>query len=181
VRILITGASGAGATTLGEVLSSRMVIRHLDTDTWFWVPTDPRFTTWRSPSVRLALALRDLGEQPDAVVSGAVMGWGAPLEDAFDLVVFLYVNADVRMARLKAREMRRFGRIDPDFIQWAAQYDEGPSQGRSLKMHNDWLARLRCPVLRIEGDTTVNDRVAQVVQRCTELGLWNEKTRRHAT
>jgi hypothetical protein len=58
---------------------------------------------------------------------------GEALEHAFDLVVFLYVPTPIRLARLKLREERRFGKTDPEFLEWAAQYDAGTAEGRSLR------------------------------------------------
>jgi hypothetical protein len=54
------------------------------------------------------------------------------LEESLSLVVFLTVPAEIRVARLGERELRRFGRVDPAFFAWAAQYDEGRLDGRSL-------------------------------------------------
>jgi hypothetical protein len=35
--------------------------------------------------------------KPGAVVAGSIVGWGAELEDAFDLIVFVYLDASVRL------------------------------------------------------------------------------------
>jgi cytidylate kinase len=43
------------------------------------------------------------------VLSGSIVCWGDVLVPTFDLVVFLYVPAEVRLARLRAREQERFG------------------------------------------------------------------------
>lgn len=101
---------------------------------------------------------------PRLVLSGSVLGWGAEVEDGFDLIVFLYVEADLRMERLRRRETGRFGAPDPAFLEWAAQYDAGPPEGRSLAKHTAWLAARRCPVLRLEGDQSTAERVGRVLQ-----------------
>ena len=94
-----------------------------------------------------------------------MVGWGRALEDSFDLVVFLYLDADLRIARLREREQRVLGHVDPAFLAWAAQYDAGPSEGRSLAKHRAWLAERTCPVLELPGDLTVDARVAAVLAR----------------
>jgi adenylate kinase family enzyme len=38
-RIHITGASGAGVTSLGRALADALAIPHHDTDDYFWQPT----------------------------------------------------------------------------------------------------------------------------------------------
>jgi hypothetical protein len=89
---------------------------------------------------------------------------GIELENAFDLIVFLYVDAAIRVERLRAREMERFGRSNPAFLEWAAQYDVGAMDGRSLTRHRAWLAARACPVLELRGDLSVGERVNAVVK-----------------
>lgn len=92
------------------------------------------------------------------------MNWGIELEDSFSLIVFLTVPTEVRGTRLKEREMQRFGAADPAFLTWAAQYDQGILEGRSLSKHNRWLSKRSCPVLRIDGDTSTEHRLARVLE-----------------
>jgi hypothetical protein len=64
----------------------------------------------------------------------------------FELVVFLWIPHNVRMARLRRRELARFGeRILPGgdmceqsqaFLAWAALYDEGGLDIRSRRLHD---------------------------------------------
>jgi hypothetical protein len=52
----IFGASGAGTSTLGRALGERLALAHLDTDDFFWMPTDPPFTGLLTPDPELRLA-----------------------------------------------------------------------------------------------------------------------------
>ena len=164
-RVHITGASGSGTTTLGHALAARFGWRHLDTDEYFWLPTDPPFQQQRPVPERLALlgaALAGSGW----VLSGAVGAWGDPFIPLFDLVVFLSVPAATRIARLRDRERLRFGEValapggvmhanHTAFMAWAAAYDDGGPDMRSRQRHERWLATLPCPVLRLEGEHSV--------------------------
>jgi adenylate kinase family enzyme len=162
MRILIVGASGSGTTTLGATLARRLAFAHFDTDDYYWLPTSPPFRQKRDPAQRLALLAAALDSAGDAVVSGSLMGWGQEIEDCFDLIVFLYVPTGLRIERLRSREIERHGRVDEAFLQWAAEYDEGPPMGRSLARHRAWLDARQAPVLCIEGDTSVDYRVGAV-------------------
>lgn len=55
MRIYITGASCAGVTTLGQNLAARLGLCHVDVDDYYWMPTDPRFTTKRPERERITL------------------------------------------------------------------------------------------------------------------------------
>lgn len=163
--IHITGASGAGTSTLGAALAQALGGVHVEADDHYWWPTDPPFTRKRAPDERLAGLLAELDRHPVAVLAGSVVGWGAALEDRFDLVVFLTLDATLRVARLREREIARLGHADPAFLAWAAQYDDGPVVGRSLSKHRAWLAERSCPVLELHGDLSVAQRLDAVLAR----------------
>ena len=159
-RIHILGASGSGATTLGAALAAELSIPHEDTDNYFWRPTDPPFTEVRPVEERMALLLPRLPESGDWVLSGCACNWGAQLEPRYSLVVFLKLDPALRMERLRRRERSRYGaRIEPggdlepasrQFLDWAASYDTGGLDQRSLALHETWLAGRTCPVLKLD-------------------------------
>ena len=164
-RIHITGASGSGTTTLGAALAQQLSLPHFDGDDYYWLPTDPPYTSKRDKAERNRLLLADQLDHHKCVLSGSMTGWGTGAEQHFDLVVFLFVPTELRLARLSARERVTFGAaaIEPggavydnfrEFMDWAARYDTAGMEQRSLVLHQAWLDTLSCPVLRIEGDTT---------------------------
>jgi uridine kinase len=163
-RILITGASGSGTSTLGRAVAAALQATFVDADDLYWLPTNPRFNQKRDPTERAALLRERLDSTHSLVVAGSIYAWGADLESAFDLVVFLRAPTETRVERLRARELRLHGRIDEDFIAWAAQYDVGTLPGRSLARHLAWLELRTCPVLRLSGTDSVEASCAAVVK-----------------
>ena len=172
-KIHITGASGSGTSTLARALAGRLGCAHLDTDAFFWMPTDPPFTTKRPAEDRLALLKAAMDKADGWVNSGSLTGWGDPLIPSFDLVVLLYVPPDVRLARLRERESQRYGadilpggrmhQIHEEFIAWAQQYDDPAFSGRNLARHRQWLASLDRPTIEISGAPTLEDSVQRVL------------------
>lgn len=180
-RIHITGASGAGTTTLGRALSVALGCPHFDTDDYYWMPTRPRFRAKRPVEERRALLLSDLAPHDGWVLSGSLVSWGGPLVPLFDLVVYLRVPTDVRLDRLRAREEERyasdadrtreeFERDREEFLAWAAGYDGGGMETRSAARHAAWLASLPCAVVRIEGEPPVEESVRAVRARLAAPG-----------
>ncbi len=163
-RINIVGAPGSGCTTLGQALSVQLGIRFVDADSFYWKPTTPPFTEKYDVHIRLSMLLAELSVSEASVLAGSVCGWGPELEDSFDLVVFLSLPTQLRLQRIEVRETTLFGGANPDFLAWAAQYEEGRLPGRSRARHEAWLQSRRCPVLRLEGDQTIQDRVEQVIK-----------------
>ena len=131
-RILITGASGSGTTTLGRALATRLRCAFYDADDYYWLPTDPPFRCKQDPAIRASRLLQALQNATPTVLAGSILSWGVELEDSFSLIVFLTVPAEIRVVRLREREIQRFGLVDPAFLAWAAQYDAGTLEGRSL-------------------------------------------------
>lgn len=164
-RVLVTGAAGSGTSTLAQALAAKMQAAWLEADEFLWLPTQPPYSQLRSPIDRNALFLDAIEKQCDSVVAGSVMGWGSEVEDSFDSIIFLFVPTAVRLERLVRRETERFGRVDPQFLDWAAQYDDGPSEGRSLSKHTAWLAARKCPKVRLDGCLPIKDLLAQFVDR----------------
>lgn len=173
-RVHILGASGSGTTTLAQALAARLGCPQYDVDHYFWLPSDPPFQHIRDREARCAMLDAELQKPGDWVLSGSLCGWGDVYIPLFDLVVFLWIPHDLRMARLAAREVARYGAaIEPGgamhaasaaFMTWAAGYDEGGLEIRSLRIHNDWLAALPGPVLRLEDAATVDDNLAAVLR-----------------
>lgn len=173
-RLHITGASGAGVTTLGRGLADALAVPHHDTDDYFWQPTRPPYGGKRAIADRLRLMREVFLDRGEWVLSGSLDGWGDPLIPLFDLVVFIVVPTEVRVRRLREREARRFGadaiatggwrhQEAEEFFEWASHYDGDTSVGRNLRRHEAWLAGLPCPVARVDGTQATGELVAQVL------------------
>ena len=164
-HIHILGGSGSGTTTLGSALAAKHGHTHLDTDDFYWIPTDPPFVEKRPIEQRLELLREAMQRSNSWVLSGSLAGWGDPLIPEFELVVFLVVPVEVRMRRLRAREIQHYGHVAHlDFLEWANKYDTGGFEMRSRKFHEAWLKNLQTPVLRLEGERPVDELLAQVEQ-----------------
>jgi len=163
-RVHIVGASGSGTTSLAVAIAARFGHRHLDTDDFFWMRTDPPFREKRPHEERLALLIPQ-----------------------FELVVFLVVPTPVRLARLRARAVARYGRhaIAPggrlhaahvEFLEWAGRYDAGDLEMRSHALHEAWLAALPCPVVRLDGDRSIDEQLAALASRLARLTTSRART-----
>ena len=155
----IYGASGSGTSTLGRYLAEQFQYAFLDSDDYFWLPTDPKFTTKRPIEQRVPLIRQDIAAAKNgAALSGSLVGWGDALIPDFTLAVRVVTDTPTRMARIKQREYARFGaRILPGgdmydhhqaFLQWAAG--------------NEWQKQLACPILTVDGTAPLAETAARV-------------------
>lgn len=145
-RILIFGAAGSGTTTFASAVSAKHGHRHFDTDEFYWFPTDPPYQQARPRADRQVLLASALAETESWVISGSLCGWGDPFLSRFELVVFLLVPVEERLARLRAREVMRYGheaiasggrlhKAHIEFLDWAQRYDDGGLNMRSRALH----------------------------------------------
>jgi adenylate kinase family enzyme len=179
MRIHVLGASGSGTSTLGRALAVALGAPFFDADDFYWVKTDPPYRTARPRDERRAALAAAVDGLPSWILSGSMMGWGDVVIPAIDLAVYLSVPADLRLARLRAREQAHFGaRLAPGgdmhedhaaFMDWAARYEDGGLDVRSRASHARWLELLTCPVLRVDGDVTTDERVQRVREAVTRL------------
>ncbi|MFW5998622.1 MAG: AAA family ATPase [Bacillota bacterium] len=177
--IHILGPSGSGTTTLGKKLQEKLNYTHFDSDDYFWLPTDPPYQKKRSYKKRQKLLMEDIGMAESWIISGSFCGWGDIFIPYFDLVIYLWVPTDIRIQRLKEREKKQFGDlIKPGgkmyqthikFLEWAAKYDTGDMNMRSKKLHEKWMSELSCPVLRIEGVTSLKNSIDLVLDKIDEI------------
>lgn len=173
--IHIFGASGSGTTTLGKKISEELGWKHMDTDDYFWMPTDPKFTEKRPTDERLAMMIRDIERFENVVISGHLAGWGDPLIPYFTLAVRIELDQSIRIERLRKREYERFGaRIEPggdmheqhlNFIEWAKKYDTGDMTHRSKMRHDAWEKTLSCEALHLDGTDSLDTNFKKLLKK----------------
>ena len=172
-RIHIFGASGAGTTTLGRALANALATQHFDSDDFYWVPSDPPFRTKRPAADRRALMETVFLPRRDWVLSGSVASWSEGIADRFTLAVYLELEAETRLTRLKRREQWRLALADGGaegeqaevdaFLDWAAGFEDGLLPGRSRTALETWSDELDCPVIRLVSHGPVDNLVAQIL------------------
>lgn len=168
-RLFIMGASGSGTTTLGRAIADQWAVPHADADDYFWQPTSPPYRDTRAPAERISLMGEVFLPRSAWVLSGSIMGWGEDLMEKFDAVIFLTLDPQSRLSRLRARERVRLrelaktGDVDTaaheEFMSWAEGYDDPNFAGRNRDRHEQWLSMLSCPILRLDSSLPVADLV----------------------
>ncbi|WP_378174990.1 AAA family ATPase [Aquimarina sp. SS2-1] len=173
MKILIFGASGSGTTTLAKEIEKNTDFVHLDVDDYYWKRTEPPFQEKISLIQRNQHLKADYQKFENVIVSGSMVSWGKEWQKAFDLAIFIHLDNAERMNRLYQREQQRYGdklltdkiirQNSKAFLAWANQYENPNFEGRSLKIHTDWIQLLQCTVLRIDGGKTLKDKTEKVL------------------
>ncbi len=159
--IIVFGASGCGTTTIAEKLSKFLNFSHFDVDDYYWKKSEIPFTISIPPKERVIKLHKAIENSEGFVLSGSICGWGDELISFLNLAVFVTTPAELRLKRIKKREIARFGsrvleggdmyKNHQDFLEWAKSYDTSDENSRSLALHEKWLKILTCPTLRVSG------------------------------
>lgn len=154
MKLFIMGPSGAGTTTLGKKLGSRLGVEQVDSDQLFWQETDPPFIDPREFEELHSLFHRAL--ETKVIISGDVLNWGLDKElllKSFTHLIYLYVPWQIREKRIRAREKARFGsrileggdmhtKHEP-FLSWARGYETDLNSGRNLTSQRDFYSQFQ--------------------------------------
>jgi adenylate kinase family enzyme len=176
MKIHIFGASGSGVTTLGQLLADKLGLKYFDSDDYFWIKTESPYTHRRDPNERNQLIAKSMRETEHWILGGSIIDWGDNLFPDFDLIIFLYLPKEIRIERLKKRELERYGDIIHTdekrakqfngFIAWATDYDNDTGlANRTLKAHRTWLAKSQSPILEISGSQTLEEKLKLILDK----------------
>ncbi|MFD1902204.1 shikimate kinase [Enterococcus termitis] len=165
MKIQIIGASGTGKSTLGHYIAEKEKIKWIDTDHYIW--KNNTFTDSYPIPERLNMYKKDRERFFDFIVSGSVFAWNP---DGFmdrDLLVFLYLEENIRFERLIKREIIRGGEsalsLDDqgnqtnEFLEWCKTYHtaENPSDIGTYAEHAYQMEHSKSPILRVNSDQSL--------------------------
>ena len=167
--LLLCGLNGAGKSTIGRILAERMSWQFIDNEDLYFPKEDASylFSNPRSKEEVIHL-LEEKIEEDDRFVFAAVKGdYGEKLLTKLDYVVLIEVPKETRMERVKMRSVRKFG----DRIQEKGDLADKENSwfsvvnSRPENFVTEWLERVACPVIRIDGTAPVEENVDYLLRK----------------
>ena len=173
--IIIFGSSGS--TTLGKELARQLNYPHFDLDDFHWLSdTKIPYTVLRSNDERISLIKDAIHGYEDFVMSGSMWSIRKSFESTFDMAIYVLASAIVRAERLRSRSISRWGsrvleggdmfenhEVYRDYLAAAQQYDNDKSSMSYHNQHEQWVDELPCQVLRVDGESDIQENVAQIL------------------
>ena len=165
----LIGTNGAGKSTIGRILAERMSWQFIDNEDLYFPKEDVSylFSNPRSKEEVIHL-LEEKIEEDDRFVFAAVKGdYGEKLLTKLDYVVLIEVPKETRMERVKMRSAQKFG----DRIQEHGDLADTENawfsvvNSRPENFVTEWLERVPCPVIRIDGTAPVEENVNYLLER----------------
>lgn len=162
--IMIMGSSGAGKTTLGELVAKKLGYTFVDIDEYIWrKDTQIPFSEMYPKAEKISRLMDAISNCDHFVMAGSMNSFHEYFDPYFELVVHLHTDAETRVKRVHERELGWFGsRIleggdmyeeHQKMLRGIAGYDYGIGVS-TLQQHEEWMKSLKCPVMRLDGSDT---------------------------
>ncbi|MCL2158148.1 MAG: AAA family ATPase [Oscillospiraceae bacterium] len=151
--IIIFGANGSGKTTLGRELARILGFWRMDHEDYCFEKSDIPYTVTRPRERYEALMLADIEKHGSFVLSACTGDFGDKIESLYKLAVYIEAPLELRIERVKQRNLERFGervleggdihKQQLDFVDFVAK--------RPLTKIKQWAKTLACPMICIDG------------------------------
>ncbi len=151
--IIIFGANGSGKTTLGRELAHNLGFKHIDHEDYAFSESNIPYANPRLKEEYIDLMLTDIEKYDGFVISSVIGDFGLDIVSRYDLAVFLSAPDELRMERIKQREIERFGnRVlkGGDMYEQQEKFHDFVAS-RPLSRIEKWAESLTCPVVRVNG------------------------------
>ena len=158
--IIIFGANGSGKTTLGREVARILNFKHMDIEDYHFEKSEIPYTVERSREECLALLLTDIERFTTFVLSAVTGDFGDIIPQYYKLGVLISAPLDLRLERIKQRELERHGtRVHEcgDMYKQQLKFIDFVTH-RDLSRIDEWAETLSCPIIRVDGtiDLQVN-------------------------
>ncbi|MBQ9314503.1 MAG: AAA family ATPase [Clostridia bacterium] len=108
-KIIICGLNGSGKTTLGEALSKRIGYLHRDIEMYYFnTSNDNKYSKARSKDDVIKDLENDFNKYENIVFTACKGDYGM-LDDLYDFAIYIRLDRDTRLNRVKERTFKQFG------------------------------------------------------------------------
>jgi cytidylate kinase len=157
--IIIMGLNGSGKSTICHELADLLNYKRMDVEDYYFLNSDIPYANSRTHEEVKKLLLNDIKMYRNYVLSSVGCNWGSEIVSTYKLAIMLYAPLQVRLERIKQREITRFG----------SRVLEGGDMYESQKRFHDMvvsrseedikqqISTLTCPVLEINATLPVKE------------------------
>ncbi len=176
--IMIIGPSGSGKTTLGKIVARKLGYPYFDVDDYIWrQDTETPYTQMYSREEKISRLSQALAPCEHFVMAGSMSSFHYVFDDMFRMMVFLYVEPDIRVERVHRRAIERFGERVLEggdmyeshmrFLQYNRSYEEDGSP--NMREQKEWMRNLSCAEIDLDGAADLESNAEIIVKK------WNDQ------
>ena len=175
--IMIIGPSASGKTTLGKKVAELLNFPYFDVDDFIWrFDTPELYTVMYSREEKISRLQNAIAPYEHFVMAGSMSSFHQAFDDSFEMMVFLYVDPDIRVHRANERAIQRFGdrvlkggdmyESNQDFLRKIRRYETDGSP--NLTEQKAWMESLSCKKLDLDGTEPI-EKNARIIAEA-----WNQ-------
>ena len=176
--IMIIGPSGSGKTTLGKKLAEALGYPFFDVDEFIWrFDTPELYTVMYSREEKISRLQDAIAPHEHFVMAGSMSSFHAYFDEYFAMMVLLYAEPDIRIERVKARAVQRFGdrvaeggdmyESNLKFLEDNRRYEKDGSP--NLREQKEWMNSLSCIRLELDGTKSIEENIRIITE------AWNKR------
>lgn len=165
--IIVFGANGSGKTTLGRELARILGFKHMDHEVYAFAESETPYLKERSCDEQIKLMLADIEESRGFVISAVTGDFGEEIESLYDLAVYIEAPLELRIERIKQREIDKFGgRVleGGDLFEQRQKFLDFVVT-RPLSKIEQWAKSFSCSVICVDGAEDYMKTVADIANR----------------
>lgn len=158
--IMIIGPSGSGKTTLGKIVAQKLGYPYFDVDDYIWKKnTDNPYTQMYTREEKISRLSNDIAPYRHFVMAGSMSSFHYAFDDKFEMMVFLYVEPNIRVQRVHERAIERFGERVLEggdmyeshmrFLEDNRKYEKDGSP--NLSEQREWMNNIPCVKIELDG------------------------------
>ena len=168
IGIQICGLNGCGKSTLGRALAERMNFHFIDIENLYFsrTDTDDPYTNPKSRTEVERLLAEEVNKHPDFVLSAVKGDYGKHIIPMYNYVVVIEVPKEVRSQRVRNRSYQKFGNrilMGGDLHNHEEAFFQMVDSRREDYIA-DWLLKVNCPIIRVDGTKTIEENVEHILQ-----------------
>lgn len=180
--ILICGLNGSGKTTLGRELANVLGYSFLNDEDYYFLESDIPFSKSRSDEESRAFVLSYLRQNKNCVIVASRGDLGVAINSMYDVVVCLSAPIEARLARIKKRDLDKYGeRVleGGDMYEQQCKFYQFAASRTTEKIER-WLETLSCQVIKLDGTKDVMNLIDCMKAAVKEMGIPLERQQWHA-
>ena len=172
--IMIIGPSGSGKTTLGKIVAQKLGYPYFDVDDYIWKQnTDNPYTQMYTREEKISRLSKAIEPYEHFVMAGSMSSFHYAFDDKFEMMVFLYVEPDIRVQRVHNRAIERFGErvleggdmyeSHMKFLEDNRRYEKDGSP--NLKEQKEWMENMSCEKIELDGVDSLENNSDVIVKK----------------
>lgn len=170
-KIAIVGGNGSGKTTLGAMLCKELHYKHMDIEDYYFEDAEVPYSRPRTYQEVVRLMEQDADRNPNFVISAVNADLGEKINSRYQCILYLRVPLELRMKRVKQRSYDKFAdRVLPGGDMYEQEQDFIKMiETKTMKKTDEWLQRMSCPVLRLDGAKPLEETIRLLLPQLAQL------------